>query len=172
MLYGFFFRSNKTLYLMNKTNIDSNLPLYCSKKSEQYPHLLQEIDKVYPLIKEVGYKSDKIHTYTPLFLIIDEDGVKEIPSSKFCLMLYPNKENNENFSPLTSEYIKSIEPMVLCCDVSGYYLGCLNNDNMLFFEKCNEEEHEYWIQLSNSQNLNLYYTNVNFNPEKIYLKKV
>jgi len=166
MLFGFFFRSERTLFLSQKPNLSISLPNYCSRESSLYPHILTETNKIYPIIKNLDFKCNHIHTFTPLFFIIGEN-------NKFFLLLYPNT-NIKSSDTLVNEYVQSIQLMALCGNISGYYLGLLDDPNVLYFQYCDEANHEFWISEVNPPitEFKFHYEHSTFSTEKLYIQKI
>lgn len=131
-----------TFQLTDNSNTLKSFPKLCSKGSNLYPHLIPSVSHVIPHIVPFS-NLNRI----PLFIgttinsngtlnIINLDQNKTIP---FYLVFYPDLEDTE---PIFKEYCKTIQPMAICRDLSGYYLGFLNDSNAIMFEQSNSKDKE------------------------------
>lgn len=178
MLFGFFLRTNKSFRLASRPYPLNDFPQFCSRGSKVAPHLLSPINQIIP---QITYTDEiKPKTFIPLFVAMRKgDNMIINPSSEksesFCLIFYPNPDEPPvSQSKLVEEYWSSIEPMIICRDVSGYYLGSANDPNIIFFETCPESEAECWLAraLSGYDPSTCYGTDIQFYSEKIFLRKV
>jgi hypothetical protein len=95
-------------------------------------------------------------TGIPLFIAgkINNDktlNIFELEANKntpFCLLFYPDSQNpplknvDPEIKPIVEEYWNMIQPMLICRDMSGYYLGSVNDSNIVLFEQCNLDQAE------------------------------
>lgn len=150
MLFGFFNSINKTFNLIPKSGYFKGLPQLCCKKSDQIPHKLPEISQIFPHLK-----SPDQSRMIPLFTAYNNNQILETPTDKFYLIFYPdpeqvplpdiqNSKTSENL--IIKEYWKNIEPMIICQDISGYYLGVLDDPYAILFETCDQKFAEAQIK--------------------------
>lgn len=151
-MFGFFLRTNKTFRLNNHPQPLKCFPVLCSKGSNIYPHIIPQVSQVIP--QTISLKEDLNNI--PLFIagkinsddslsILDLETNKNTP---FCLVFYPDPQNpplkniNSQNKLIAKEYWDSIQPMIICRDMSGFYLGSTNDSNIMLFEQCNLDQAE------------------------------
>jgi hypothetical protein len=99
------------------------------------------------------------------------------PQQKFCLMFYPDPEHPPKNDPLTIEYWKSLNPMIICRDMSGYYLGGPEDSHKVFFETMESNMHTpetavpYIRQAVSNYHESLSYGSPDFSDKQIYLHR-
>lgn len=171
MLFGFFLRTNKTLRLPNKTHQLKNYPQFCCKGSKIVPHILNEVNQILPHLAFANESKGFIPLFVPTSLNSNTPYQSHgLTGQKFCLRLLPDTQRCPNTSDfIVKEYWSSIVPMVLCRDITGYYIGISSDPNIILFETCSEKESECWI-LSASEDA-CYGTNLKFGSDKIHLRK-
>lgn len=129
MLYGFFFRTDRLLSLSAKNHPFNNFPQMCCSRSPLIPHLISAVDQVIP-----QFSSNKFEFIPGFVLLSPQKEILETPSSNFYLVFYPNPDATSQFSlPVIQEYWKNLLPMYLCHDLSGYYLGLVNDPHVALF---------------------------------------
>jgi len=155
-MFCFILRTNKTFQLTENSHPLKSFPKLCSTGSSIYPHLIPPVSHIIPRV--IPFSSVYIETESnniPLFIgsTINSNGTLNIldleidKSTPFCLVFYPDFENNEQ---LVKEYCKTIQPMVICRDLSGFYLGLFTDSNIVLFEQCNLNNNECLIYKINS----------------------
>jgi hypothetical protein len=198
MLFGFFLCTEKTFRLVPRARYLKFLPEFCSTGSTKYPYIIPQNSQVFPNFIRLSEYSEfaSQNTHIPLFTAatVNEQGVVNVidpttnPSSNtspFCLIFYPNpqepptdlSEIDDKVAPLVKEYWSTIEPMFICRDMSGYYLGTNKDPNIVMFEQVdqNSSQGECWIsKITSNFNQSLCYTTgePEFSSDKIYLRKV
>lgn len=143
-MYSFILRSNKTFQLTENSGALKSFPKLCSTGSSIYPHIIPSVSHVIPRIIPFSPISTEMDS-VPLFIgaKINSNGTLEIinletdKNTPFCLVFYPDFENVKKDQPILEEYCKTIQPMVICRDLSGFYLGCFKDSNVILFEKPN-----------------------------------
>ena len=150
MLFGFFLRTNKTFRLTNKTHPLKSFPQLCSNGSKTYPHIIPPVNQVIPQIISLTGNLSNI----PLFIAgkIDSNNTLSVldpitnKNSSFCLVFYPNPQDpplkgvEVQNKPIIREYWTLIRPMLICRDMSGFYLGSPEDYNIVLFEQCAPNE--------------------------------
>lgn len=191
MLFGFFLCTEKTFRLIPRAKYLKFLPEFCSTGSSMYPHIIPSINQIFPNFIRISEYSEFIsqNTHIPLFVTatVNKEGILDVidpitnKSKSFCLVFYPNPQEpllkgiDEKVIPLVKEYWSTIQPMFICRDMSGYYLGSAKDNNIVFFEHSNVEQGECWIsKITSNINESLCYTigEPEFSSDKIYLRKV
>ena len=148
-MYSFILRSNKTFQLTENSHSLKSFPKLCSTGSAIYPHLIPPVSQIIPRIVPFSLELNNI----PLFIgaTINSNGTLNIidlevdRSMPFCLVFYPDFENSVKDQPILEEYWKTIQPMVICRDLSGFYLGWFSDANAILFEQCNSNDKESMI---------------------------
>lgn len=186
MFYGFFLRTGRIISLLPKSIQLAETPQMCSAKSTLIPHLIGEIPQIIPTNFNLNSFTTK-DLFIPFFLILTDGNISQTPTPEFNLIFYPNPQHfpeylssttDETSLTLYKEYWKNIKPMLLCRDVSGYYLGIFQDPYTCKFRVAKEQEAEAWIcGVTSSVAENICYININKNTvkiseEKIYLKRV
>jgi hypothetical protein len=141
-MYSFILRSNKTFQLTENSGSLKSFPKLCSTGSSIYPHIIPSVSHIIPRIVPFSFGSTEPNGI-PLFIgvIINLNGTLEIinletdKNTPFCLVFYPDFENAEKDQPILEEYCKTLQPMVICRDLSGFYLGSLKDSNVILFEQ-------------------------------------
>jgi len=173
MLFGFFVSTEKTFNLVPKSSPLKDLPHLCSRGSDNFPHLLPEVRQITPPLRFL-----KDSSLIPLFVALSGQNTLETPSGKFHLVFYPNPSDpplkDPVRDPVIQEYWSNLQPMVICQDLSGYYLGSLNDPRAVMFETCSQSQAQCWLLkvVSEVNESTCYGSNFEFAESKIYLRKV
>lgn len=176
-MFGFFLQTDQTLKLPSKAMPLSEFPQMCSKRSSRWPDLLPEVSQIVPqLIKPISTTTN-IPLFVPMRLknnsleLIDLSAPTS-SSERFCLVFYPNPKTPPRDLPIVKEYWSSIKPMIICRDVSGYYLGAPGDSGILFFQITDESTADAWIRKATSGfSESLPYGSPIFSPDRIYLQR-
>ena len=183
MLFGFFLRTNKTFRLTNKSYPLKSFPQFCSSGSKIYPHIIPPVSQVIP--QNISLVEDL--TGIPLFVAtkIDSNNTLSVMDpmnnkNSFYLVFYPNpqdpplKDVDKQNIPIVKEYWSSIQPMIICRDMSGFYLGSADDSNIVLFEQCTQNQSECAIaKILSGYNDSTMQTNKNpVFSEPIHLRKI
>lgn len=145
-MYSFILRSNKTFQLTENSGSLKSFPKLCSTGSSIYPHIIPSVSHIIPRIVPFSpISAEMAENKLPLFIgaKINSNGTLEIinletdKNTPFCLVFYPDFENVKKDQPILEEYCKTIQPMVICRDLSGFYLGFFRDSNVILFEQYN-----------------------------------
>lgn len=175
-MFVFFLRSKKTFRLTSGAHHLKSFPQFCSNGSRIYPHIISQVSQIIPQLTEdinnvplfIGAKMGPDNTLN----IIDPTVDNKI---SFYLVFYPDTENSPLKDPIIEEYWKSIQPMVICRDISGFYLGLVNDPNVILFEQCNLNQAECFIYKAISgynESTMQSGNNLILNDTPIYIQKV
>jgi len=178
MSWGFFNLVDKTFRLTPQGNSLKNLPAFCCRKSSQYPGRIPKSFQIFPSLSKL---EDEI--MIPIFSIINCNFQKVDNSKfppKFHLACIPNTNKHPVVSGneiLISEYWRNIQPMILCQNRLGYYLGKYDDLNRVTFEYCDEKISEghlrETIPSSESNDFEFGYgCHVSFQPTRIFIRRV
>lgn len=183
MLFGFFSLTDKTFKLTQKKYSSKSLPELCSSGSPSFLILIPPLDRVFPsLVSKKDLNAELVPLFAPA--TIDKNKTVNIldplaeKSKIFCLIFYPDPDKFPAEDLLIKEYWSTIKPMIICRDIGGYYLGCPEDENIIFFKQCQKKDSECWIcrceNIDNNIESNCYAMakEINLSEEKIYLQKV
>lgn len=152
-MFGFFLRTNKTFRLPTTNSQPlKSFPTLCSSGSNIYPHIISQISQVIPQIISPSNNLTNI----PLFIACQINSDKTLSmldletnkTTPFYLLFFPDPQQpplkgvDSQIEPIVKEYWKSIQPMLICRDMSGFYLGSANDSNIMLFEQCNIDQAE------------------------------
>lgn len=162
-----------------------DFPQLLTSGSSKMPHIIQSLDHVLPQLTMLDSEKKE---FIPLFIAaqINKEGTlttlnpKKRPETRFCLIFYPSPDEppienvDSRLVEIVKEYWSTIQPMIICRDTSGYYLGSPQDSNIVLFEICAENQGECWIcQIQSKFNESICYTTQTpiFSSERIYLRK-
>lgn len=176
-MFGFFLQTEQTFKLPSHAAPLKNYPQMCSAGSVTRPDLIPSRSQVIPCLTKAS-QSDRIPLFVPMKIQNNhlEPTSLEL-STKFCLMFYPDPEYPPQNDPLIREYWKSIQPMIICRDMSGYYLGNPEDSHKVFFELKPDHKHNsematpYIRQAVADYNELLAYGKPEFASKHIYLHR-
>jgi hypothetical protein len=149
----------------------------CTSRSSFRPDLLPEVSQVVPQLVKVSQITNNVPLFTPMKINNNQLEIIELlPETKdrFCLVFYPDPEHIPNEAPIVREYWSSIRPMIICRDVSGYYLGVPEDSHIVLFERFvgTSNQADAWISQANSGfDESLSYGSPNFDSERVYLRR-
>uniref|UniRef100_A0A6C0IYI5 Uncharacterized protein n=1 Tax=viral metagenome TaxID=1070528 RepID=A0A6C0IYI5_9ZZZZ len=174
-MFGFFLQTEQTFKLPSKAIPLAEFPQMCSAGSSRWPDLLPEVSQVVPQLIKPTSTTVNIPLFVPMRL---KEGKLELidlsrpTSERFCLVFYPNPKIPPRDLPIVKEYWSLIRPMIICRDVSGYYLGGPGDPGILFFQMTEESTADAWIRSATSGFTEaLPYGSPTFSPERIYLQR-
>lgn len=173
MLHGFFLHTGKTFRLGTHTKY--HLPELCTRASSVYPYLIPERTCVFPGYTFLPASSCHIPLFVPI--VVDKETRVVDPSTSsecFYLVFYPNTSSPPDERGITKEYWSCIEPMLICRDTCGYYLGVASDPNIILFEKTTAACAECWIsRVESGYSEALCYTTgpATFSTQPIYLSR-
>jgi len=173
-MFGFFLQSGQILRLPRNASLLKDYPQMCSTGSSNRPDLIPNINQVIPQYVKIVKESYAIPLFIPMKV---QNGHlhpigDELPTTKFCLMFYPNPESPPTNNPLVIEYWKSLRPMLICYDMGGYYLGCPEDSNISFFEQVEPNVSTNTLkQAINNYKEDLAYGAPDFGSKQIYLRR-
>lgn len=167
-MYGFLTSFKKILKIIishpltNKTN---QYPQLCCYESTKYPHKISKISQI--TLKPLS--QDHQNGFIPLFVILAK------PDNTFYLVFYPDPndppfEIKDNL--VLSDYWSNIQPMFLCKNIWGYYLGLKDNPDIARFKISDQEEgSDFLITPQDFSDFSKSYgKNIIFNNELISIK--
>jgi hypothetical protein len=168
-MFGFHVQSGYLMELPSKGGLLKEFPQFCTKGSFYRPDLISELKQVIPKL----VKPELAKTNVPLFypMIIKSKSLTPVDiidnNTPFCLVCYPDPQHPPKDQFIVKEYWSLIQPMVICRDVSGYYLATPGDTNIVMFRKTNEQG-EAWLckAISNYNEFTSYGSPV-FSQEKI-----
>lgn len=173
MLFGFFLLTDRVLGLISHSGLLNKYPRLCSTGSKLYPHIILKTDQVIPT-----FVSPAKTKFIPLFVLSNNGQISDNPQNSFNMLFFPNPED----PPLTStkneflvrDYWSSIKPMVLCRDISGYYLSDLNDPNITLFEICHQDIAECRIKraIDKYDYSTCYGNSIEFSDKDIFIRRV
>lgn len=159
MFWGFFNSVGKTFRLVPQGNGIKKLPALCCRKSSQYPNRISDRAQVFPVMSILlsqllagNVPNSEDGTMFPIFSIITPEFTKpnspELPKY-FHLVCNSNIKIcpvDSEKSALASEYWRNVQPMIICQNRVGYYLGKYDDPYRVTFELCPENLAEGVIQ--------------------------
>lgn len=176
-MFGFFLQTGQTLKLVSKAIPLAEFPQMCSKGSTLRPDLLPEVSQVVPQLIKPTPTTSKIPLFVPMRMknqnleMIDLSS-PTATSEKFCLVFYPDPEAPPHDLPIVKEYWSTIKPMIICRDVSGYYLGTPEDSGIVFFQMSVKSTSNAWIRRAVSGfTESLSYGSPIFSADQIYLQR-
>jgi hypothetical protein len=141
-MFGFFLQTGQTFRLPRSASPLKEYPKMCSSGSKYRPDLIQSVNQVIPQLVKSLNNIVSIPLFVPMK--IENSHLKPLNLAsekvKFCLMFYPNPNSPPTNHPLVVEYWESLRPMIICCDMGGYYLGCPEDPHIVFFEQINSPQ--------------------------------
>lgn len=176
-MFGFFLQTGQTLRLLSKATPLSKHPQLCCEKSLLWPDILPQVDQVSPQLVKLKKGMDNIPFFVPMklsegmltYLDVDEETNKE---TKFCLMFYPDPTAPPSNLPIVKEYWSTIKPMIICRDISGYYLGLVGDENVSFFSLSDERNSDCWLKkITGEYSESLSFGIAEFEEEKLFIKR-
>lgn len=172
-MFGLFLQTDQTFRLPSKAVPLSNYPQLCSGRSSLWPDLLPQVDQVLPILS----KPKSGMTNVPYFLPMKPVGALLQPtsledSSEFCLVFFPDPGTPPETTPIVKEYWSTIKPAVVCRDISGYYIGLLEDTNRCLFIR-SEANGDCWLKKPSSGfSEYLSFGPGDFTDERVYIKRL
>lgn len=174
-MFGFFLQTGQTFKLPSHAGLLKDYPQMCSTGSDKRPDLIPNRSQVIPCLTK-NINSKNIPLFVPMRMQNNHlEPAKLQSKQRFYLMFYPDPTQPPQANPLIQEYWKSIQPMIICRDMSGYYLGTLEDSHKMSFEICHSTEPKMTApsicQAISNYDENLAYGNPAFSDKHIYLDK-
>lgn len=172
-MFGFHVPSGHLMALPSKGGLLKEFPQFCTRNSYSRPDLISELTQIIPKL----VRPESAKTNVPLFYPMKFQSGNLSPvnlsdstqEGTFCLVCYPDPERPPRDHSLVKEYWSLIQPMIICRDVSGYYLASPGDGNMVFFRKSQQSGDAWITKAISNYDESLSYGGPIFSQEKIHL---